>query len=282
MSRDSGLLFSSPRVRRLAFVLLSFLLAAPLLTAQSGAGTRPETPSNPWSLYNFEDGELNVLPPVCHALSYFSGPPKRFDYSNRLEFLANNYGKRKLSWNTHADLVGSAQGHKIYEVLQEINFKPPYPGFGSAPPASMRRVMAERAPGEYCMFFQFSNEFHTVVELDPVELISVAGGTVLYSHDQANGNCGCYFTEAWVIEGGVPYYLDFESLIAAELKRLLPSGDEVRDGDPLDVSALIYTHEVSTPRDSEHEASGGTVTIGFTIHGHTLSVASSSFAPPGK
>ncbi|HXE31401.1 MAG TPA: hypothetical protein VN515_06330, partial [Terriglobales bacterium] len=144
-----------------------------------------------------------------------------------------------MTWTTQVSRVGAAQGRQIYQIFQNIHLTPP-----ESSPVEVRDVLIERAPGEFCLLNQTANFNGLFVELEPVELGLVAGGTILLSHDPASGNCGCFETEAWVLDAGLPYHLDFRTLIAAELKRLLPPGDAVRNGDPLDVWSLRFSQGV--------------------------------------
>ncbi|HWG38162.1 MAG TPA: hypothetical protein VN690_10630 [Terriglobales bacterium] len=255
------------------------LMGARCIAAQSAPAAGPAA-AEPWALYDVSDSGVEVRQPVCGPLAYFSGPPLQFDYSGFFHFLTTNYGPRTVSYKTQTDLVGTVQGRQVHEVMQTVQLHPPEEAPTPPGPMSARRVLVQRSAGQYCMIFQASNWNGRLAGLDPMTLAQVPGGTLLFSHDGSSGNCGCYESEVWAFDHGIPYHLDFYVLIAPILKRLLPRGDEVRNGDPLDLTTLTYEHDVSTPSDSEHEGSGGTIRIRFALRGHTLSVADAQFTPP--
>ncbi len=220
---------------------------------------------SPWSVYSESQAGLQVLRPVCRPLAYFSRPPQQLFAGD----LAENG-----TFRSRVRLVGSAQGRRVYELdVHQITPVVEQPWS----PRVIRNVLVERTPGDYCEIWK---EQSGGVVLSNVLLSMIKGSTLVWARDSVIGNCGCSDQQAWVLDHGVPYYLDFFGPLEKAVDALLPPGDDVHTGDPLSVATLSYSGAVSTRGDNAHQASGGHIEIRLAIHGHTLSVTSAHYSPP--
>jgi hypothetical protein len=221
----------------------------------------PPKQTSPWNiLVAGGKGEYRG-DPVCHSLSYFSGSPFRFDYDNDLFGMS----AENVHFTTRSTLIGSVAGHKIFQVVQNIN----------QGDIVMKRLLVHRQGDTFCSIYQ--QQYPAVlVSISPAKIETVSGEPVLITKDR-NGE-RTLNQAYWTFDAGKPVLLDL-AVIDRTLKQLLPSGDEVRNGFALDIHSLCYRSAVWKGDDCEACMSGGNVIMKLALRNHQLTVAGKWFDP---
>jgi len=263
--------------------LVSVLVVTAFLggSATLGGGQAQEKPQkDPWSVV------YNGGPPPCHQLSYFSGPPLRFDRSRELA----KWKPGSYTVETNVALLGSSQRHRIYQVLQDIYLKPQAGeqesgSCGDWPEIGMKRLLVERRPNEFCMIFDEEGELgpcSEIVRIEPAKLVNM-GEPVLLTYDPLPGNGGYTDDGAWVFDHGVPVSIlsPTNESISRALKETLPPGCELRrNRNILDLEHFrILAAVVPTDESGDRSECEGAVELELGIKNHKLVVEHGEYGP---
>jgi hypothetical protein len=237
-------------------------------------------PEDPWAVDAFSGKGRGFVPEVCGRLTYFSGSPLPFDFGQDLFQMPQT----SFTYDTSQTLIGTVQTHRIFQVVQQV-----YPKTTAAPPwwgsrLSMKRILVERRPDQFCTIFQEQapvGPTGMLFRIDPAKLMTIAGELVLVTHDPLTGNGGGYIDAAWTFDRGVPGSLfnDADDAIGRALKTVLPSGCTIDRGDPLDLENLTYKSELWKPSDSMAQPTCGSVVLKLGIQNHRIAVVSKQYTP---
>lgn len=206
--------------------------------------------------------------PVCHPLKYFYGSPFLFDFESDL------YGMKPKDVRVATDEfpVGTINGRKILQIDQRITDQRTNDG-----ELIMKRLLVQRRDDEFCAIYQQQYPA-AMVKVTTAKIETISGEQILETKD-ANGEHGS--NEAyWAFDADGPILLDL-SLIQRELTALVPTGDEVRMGNGLNLAALCYRNSVWKQDDCNACASGGTVTLKLAFRNHQLVVLRKRYDPNG-
>jgi hypothetical protein len=268
-------------------VFWTFVVAGFLgVPAALGRGeTHANLQANPWSVYSWGGEPWNgQFPPSCHELGYFSGSPLRFAFGGEI----SKWQPGSFTFDTKTELIGTVQGHQIYQVVQNIH---PDPGktHAAAQVFGMKRVLVERGPNEFCMIFQeqgWLGPSATIGQIDAVKLTTIYPEPLLFTDDYLSGNVGAQIQAAWTFDHGTPISLlslddGANSPITRELNQLLPHGCVIwgHGGNGLDLKNLTFESDVWKPTDSMGSPTCGHVSINFGIRNHRLVVLDKKYTP---
>jgi hypothetical protein len=265
-----------------------------------GGGQAQESlQKDPWSVYSWGLNSQNTYyPPSCHQLSYFSGSPLRFDLGGELA----KWKPGSYTVETNVDLLGSSEGHRIYQVLQHISLKSqageqePVYCSGDWPKIGMKRLLVERHPNEFCMIFEEEGTVEPpcgeIVRIEPAEFVNM-GEPVLLTYDPLVSNGGYTIDGAWVFDHGVPICLlstgttydstlqALEDILAPAFKHILPPGCELKRS--LNIIDLEHFRVLSAlmPTDEGVDRSKceGAVELELGIKNHKLVVEHERYRP---
>jgi hypothetical protein len=242
------------------------LSACPFVAAQSTApaGSR-------WAV-RVQTAEVINQPgkSECHPLQYFSENWKQFNYgSGQLGPYPTNVRDKAQSQR-----VGAINGFAIYDVIHEITGGE---NFEESPylPTVIKMILVERKPDEFCEIFneedfQANSPSSGLVSVEPSYLVDVASETVLATHDQVHGTCGCYNEAYWSFDKDGPVLLDLR-VVYDTAQKLLAPGASTRKGWGFDIQKLTYGPQPWEKNDGSYD---GNIYIQFALKDHQLVVSS--------
>lgn len=148
--------------------------------------------------------------PICHALAYFSKSPLPLDLDSDF------FGEKPADLETQAKvtLLGTMTGHKVYEVKQKVRRRDtahPGPLDASLSP-TMKILLIERRPGEFCDIYQNQYAYDTTNETDEAAILNIHGRQVLKTYETDSHT---WFLAYWAMDGGGPLLLDADALYTA-------------------------------------------------------------------
>jgi hypothetical protein len=195
----------------------------------------------------------------CHPQQYFSENWKQFDYVAGQ--LSAYPGDAKDSVRSRR--IGAVNGFEIDEVIHEISAgdNAPYP------PPVIKMIVVEKMPGNFCEIF---NEENSRENAGPSYLVDVDSTTILATHDQISGTCGCYNEAYWSFDNQGPILLHVDAYEIAQ--KLLGPGAFLDKGPQFDIQTLSFGPRPW--RSANGASSDGYVLLKFALRDHQLVLVS--------
>ncbi len=142
----------------------------------------------------------------------------------------------------------------------------------------MKMIVIERKPDEFCEIFNEENfAGQDLLSVGPSHLLAVDSQTILVTHDQFNGSCGCFNEAYWTFDKDGPIALDFQNAIREAKAKFEPSGLSYRE--EFDIQTLTYLETYQPYSYAERETSGGELDLRFSLKDHQLALVSGGFKP---
>jgi len=163
-------------------------------------------------------------------------------------------------------------GFAVYYVI----FNTGNPNDADVEHSSMKLILVQRKPGEYCEIF--NDEDTTPIPLlgvEPPYLVTVDSQTVLVSRDPINGSGGFFAQGYWTFDKDGPIFLDLSVVDQAE-KSVLPPGWAGWHGKGFDIQTLTFSfgYEGTDPDKSNFL---GVLYMTFALKDHQLVLVSHEF-----
>ena len=170
--------------------------------------------------------------------------------------------------------VGEVNGFAIDEVIHEITAGDNVDASQASLylPTVMKMIVVERVPGDFCEIFNEENfAGHDLADVGPSYLVNADSTTVLATHDQINGTCGCYNEAYWTFDNEGPIRLRVDAFGDAE--RLLgPGGALDSKGVQFDIQSLAFGPRHW--RSANGASSEGYVLLKYALQDHQLVLVS--------
>jgi hypothetical protein len=132
---------------------------------------------------------------------------------------------------------------------------------------------------------QFRPVVWTLADFDmffaPSTIVNVSGVTVLVSRDRVSGTGNGFYEDYFVFDSssGLPVNPGFDTIIASELRMILPPGAAVLKGGGFNIQSLQYKQDVWKDGDPNCCPAAGTVEIQFAIRHNTAEVIAAAYHP---
>jgi hypothetical protein len=212
--------------RMVVAAVLIFLAPSSLLPQQPPGNERP------WRcLSHSGKGNDTLVIQQAHPLQWFAEHLPEFDPEVAWRV------KNEPGWNAmKAEIapVGEIAGREVDSVLFRIASKPD--------PVAKLVVIGYRG--------QFRPVVWTLADSDlsfaPSTVVHLSDATVLVNRERISGTGNFFYEDYFVFDGssGLPVRLEFDTVIASELKRILPPGAGVRKGGGFNIQSLQYKQNV--------------------------------------
>ena len=111
--------------------------------------------------------------------------------------------------------------------------------------------------------------------------MNVSDVAVLANRDRISGTGNFFYEDDFVFDSssGLPVNLDFQTVIALELKRILPPGAAARKGGGFNIQSLQYKQSVWKAGDPNCCPTAGTVELQLAIHNKAAEVIQAARCP---
>ena len=211
-------------------------------------------------------GDHTLIIQQAHPLQWFAEHLPEFD--PEVAWRARN----EPGWNViRAEIapVGEFGRREVDDVLFRIASKPD--------PVAKLVVIGYRG--------QFRPIVWTLADSDvffvPSTVVNLSDATVLVNRDRVSGTGNGFYEDYFVFDGssGLPVNLEFDTVIASELKMILPLGAAVLKGGGFDIQSLQYKQNVWKDGDANCCPTAGTVEVQLAIRDNAAEVINASYHP---
>lgn len=263
----------------MAWAITAVLLGACVASGQDGG--RAGSHKDAWAVQSWTEGYgFQSFPPACHDRSYFSGMPRGLMLGGgQSQWPANSF-----TFKANATHLGSIQGREVYQVVQTLHFNSQTTAEGGSD-VSVKRILLERRPEEYCMIFQeqgIVGPLADIVAIDDAQVMSIDGVPVLVTHDVTPGTGGYTLDGAWILENGAPFSLldSAEEAIERANNEIVPPQCRIRpDRNGLDLRTFRARGQLQPITENTGAACDGEVELGLGIRNKRVVVVSKRRIP---
>jgi hypothetical protein len=180
----------------------------------SGANLEERRPAlaisdSPWNVLAYGGkGEIRGAP-ICHSLAYFSKSPLPLDFDGDFS------GEKEADLVTHTKitLLGTIAAQRVYKVKQTVLRNKTQPGMpDSKAPPTMKVLLVERGPDEFCDIYQNQYTYDPTLETDEAAILDIGGKKVLKTFETDRHT---WYLGYWTLEDHEPLRLKLDGLYTA-------------------------------------------------------------------
>ncbi len=250
-------------IMRVISVAILLIFAMPLVCAanQSGSGPALARSDSPWNVLVYGGkGEMHGAP-ACHPLAYFSKLPLSLDFEG-------DFSREKsadLTTQAKVTFLGAMAGRKIYELVLTVHRRDAgvvkRPGADLGP--TMKILLAERNPGEFCDIYQNQFAYDGTNETDLAAILNIDGREVLKTYET---DARTWFLAYWAMDERGPVRLNTDSLYAAIIS-VSPPGVHPYQG-ALDLTSQHF--EADIYEEESDQTRVGRVALELAVRGSAI------------
>jgi len=159
------------------------------------------------------------------------------------------------------ELLGTLSGKRVYTVK--------YPG-------GLTGILVERQPDRFLPVLYVNPE----LKIDRLEIMKIGNEDLLIYSTTISGTG--HFTLDWffTLSHGIPVSVHYQTVLAEELKRILPKDHGIRKGGGFNPDTLVYSSGVWTDKQGNCCPAGGTVEVALGFAQGRFFVKSSHYEMP--
>jgi hypothetical protein len=261
--RGEALLLTQMRLTGFAAAALTFYIATPAWCQPPRARSDSQ-----WNLLVEGGKGIFWTAPNCHDRQYFTGSPLRFDFEQ--EFFGMK--ESDLRAITGAKYIGVAKGHRVMQVIQQIQ------QIQTDSHMTAKRLLVERAKDDFCAIYQQLYD-DSEVTVRQTLIITFDGRPVLKTMDR-NGN-HTWNEEYWAFDASGPIYLDLAP-VRKQMREAAPKGDDVVTY-PFDLNGACHKAAAFRSRSdcADCGAPDGNVIAELVLRGSHLTATDAHWFAPG-
>jgi hypothetical protein len=144
-------------------------------------------------------------------------------------------------------------------------------------PSGLTGVLVERQPDRFLPVLYVNPE----LQIDRLEVMKVGNNEDLLAYSTTMSGTG-HFTQDWyfVLENGIPKSIHYRTVLADELKKILPANSGVWKGRGFNAETFVFSQSVWKQGDANCCPTGGSVEVVLGLEKNRFVVESSHYEKP--